>query len=266
MRFKAAYLYQLKTLSKALMAFYVWTIVGLAGIGLLRWLLLDRQTSITLKTVFFNDLLSATVLLVFLVAYGGNTFDGFKLLIQNGIGRRTYFWSKLATMLTLILLGETVNVLYGLFYKRLVAPESTSHVLYLDFLYGRVFEPQIWSFLMTFLITALGFTCLTATAMLVGSLLARFTRRTQLVLLVGGAILLFVLLVAVVKIFLSFALTGHTPSPWFSIVVGLLIGAQGQVISYGQYSVVSPLILGATYSLIVFATAYWTMLKLRVPR
>lgn len=266
MRFKAAYQYQIKTLGRVLMLFYGWTVVGLAGIGLLQWLLFDRHSSITLGTIFFSDLLSATVLFVFLLVYGLNTYDAFTLLIQNGIGRRTYFWSKLATMGSLILLGETVNVGYGYFYKLLIAPQSASHILYLDFLYGRSFETPLLSFFVTFMITALIYLCLTATAMFVGSILARFTRRTQLILLVGGAILLFILLMALVKVFLSFAISKGTPSPWFKNLVGLLIGANGQVVTYGQYSVISPLILDTGYSLALLAATYWAMLKLRVPR
>ncbi|WP_282801894.1 hypothetical protein [Secundilactobacillus kimchicus] len=258
MRFKAAFHYQLKSDVQALLWFYVWGIAGIVVIPLLMWLLFDRSSAYNLNATLPNAL-TAIVLTIFLIAYGGNTFDGFKVLIQNGIGRKTYFWSKAAVMATIIIAGEVVNALYGLFYVAVVDSHGT--VLAFQGFYGKATASPIVSGLITFLITVLFMFCLTMTAMFAGSVLALFSRRTQLILLVGIPILLFIMMFAAAAI----DLPRIWQFTWLSTLAEWVYGYHPNV-QAGTFNAGAPLISGLIYLGVMTGATYAVNLKLKYPR
>lgn len=124
------------------------------------------------------------------------TYDDFKLLIQNGIARKTYWVSRVYTVVIVSLVGELIAALY---YYLVTAPvrgmEPDQAVLKTLFgLYGRSMGSNVFlNILAGMVFTWIYYVGVGLTGMAVGSLLALFNKWTQRLL---------VMVVPVVGVFL----------------------------------------------------------------
>ncbi|ANZ61696.1 hypothetical protein [Secundilactobacillus paracollinoides] len=258
MRFKAGFSYQFKTYLKALGWFYVWAIAGIVILPTLITVVLGQAQHYTLSDALPGGLTSI-VLGIFLVVYGAITYDGFKLFIQNGIGRKTYFWSKTAVLGVIVLVGEVINVLYGWLYENVITSRHSGTMVFFD-LYGKCFHNQVADRLAVVVITILFIGCFLATSMAVGSILGLFSRRVQIILIVGIPILLFIIL----TVLISVNTTSSLKLTWIYDALTFMVGYHKQ--AQGYLNPFAPMISGTLYILIMLGISYGFTLKLRVPR
>ncbi len=258
MRFKVAFSYLLRTYLKTLGFFYACAVAGIVILPALITVILGQAQHYTLADALPGGL-TAIVLGFYLIVYGAITYDGFKLFIQNGIGRKTYFWSKTAALGIIILFGELINILYGWIYENVITTRHGGSMVFFE-LYGKYFNNKAIDWLSVVVITVLFIGCFLATSMAVGSLLGLFSRRIQVTLVVGIPILLFIIL----TVLISVNTTSSLKLTWIYDVLTFMAGYHKQAV--GQLNPFAPMISGAVYILIMLGISYGFTLKLRVPR
>ncbi|KRK99431.1 hypothetical protein FD04_GL002248 [Secundilactobacillus odoratitofui DSM 19909 = JCM 15043] len=260
MRTKAAFKYQFQNLLKLLGWSYLWAVVGIVVLPFIFSLILGQADDYSLSSYIPNGL-TAIVLTIFVFVTGGMTYDGFKLFIQNGIGRKTYFRSKVYALALIIVLGEAINLVYGALYQRLIGKSGT-RLFGLSVLYGDYFKNSAANLLAVLLITLLFIACVAVTGMVIGTILGLFSRRVQVLLIVGIPILMFILLIVLVVLNdqSSLKLT------WLWQFLVFIIGVVNDNIHSGHLVVYAPMISGSVYIAVMLSIAYYLTLKLRVPR
>lgn len=260
MRTKAAYFYQLKSYLKLFGWSLLWTVAALVVVPLLLSVLLGQFDDYSLSTYVPGSLI-ALVLIVFLFVYGGITYDGFKLFIQNGIGRKTFFWSKTYALATITVIMEVINLAYAYMYHRFVTHKSDS-IFAMSGLYGHYFKSALANHVALLLVTLLFFVCVTVTGMVLGSLLGLYSRRVQVFMIVGIPIGFIILIIVLVMLNSQSSLK----LTWLFNFLVYLIGYSGKTTTEGHFNVFAPLISGSVYTCMMLLISFRLTLKLKVPR
>lgn len=173
---------QLKQLAQGYLALLVIFVI----LPLLVALVTGNITNFNLLKTVGNFSLGA-FLALFLFILNVTTYDVFKLLIQNGIARRTYWAARMICLVVLSVLGEAIVALY---YYGVYAPmhslttqralSQTAYSLYADFL-GKnlavnLLAGAVFSIILYILIGTAG--------MLIGSFLALFSKWVQWLIII----------------------------------------------------------------------------------
>lgn len=259
MRIKAALSYQLKNYFKSFGWVYLWSIAVVVILPFVISLLLGRINIYDIND-YLPQFLPALILSFYLFVFGGISYDGFKVFIQNGLGRKTYFISKLLALTVILLVGEAINVLYGWFYHQFI---NTKHnpIMTFSVLYGHYFNTAAANTVSVLIITTLFIACIMVTGMVIGSTLGLFSRRVQRISIIGMPIVLFVLLIVLVMLNdqTSLKLT------WLGDFLLFIVGMK-QSTDTGHFVAFAPMISGALYIIVMLLISYRLTLRFRVPR
>lgn len=261
MKLKKAFQYQLASGAKLLGWTLVWVAVAIVIIPFITAALTGRLGSLNGEDFLPSGILEIA-LMACLVFYSASTYDSFQLMIQNGIGRNTYFYSKTLVIGTLALVGNLVSVLYNL----LVMPFNTSYgqgtaTAVLEGFYYNFFSNNILNDVMSFILLVLLTICISATFTFMGSILSLFERRTQIALIIGVPIILIIALIVVGNAGEETSLK----STWIAKVLLWIAGESGNSGTEGL-NPFHPLFSGILYSVILFGGTYFFNLKLKTPR
>ncbi|WP_203649779.1 hypothetical protein [Secundilactobacillus yichangensis] len=259
MRIKAAFSYQLKNYFKSFGWVYLWSVAVVVILPFLISLLLGRINIYDISN-YLPQLLPAMILSFYLFVFGGISYDGFKLFIQNGIGRKTYFFSKLYALTIILVVGEVINVLYGIFYHRFINAKKNP-VMTFSVLYGHYFNSAAANAVSVFIITILFIACIMVTGMVIGSCLGLFSRRMQRAIIVGAPIVLFVLLAVLVMLNDQTSLKMTWIGDFLLFIVGM-----GNQSNTGHFVAFAPMLSGAIYFIVMLLISYRLTLHFRVPR
>lgn len=259
MKIKKAFQYQLANGAKLLGWTFVWIIVAIIVVPFITTALMGRLGSLSVNDFFSPGLLEFS-LIVFLIFFSAATYDGFQYMIQNGVGRKTYFYSKLLVVGIFAFLGSLVSVLYNMLVLPF-DPGNNDGSFALAGLYDRFFSSSFLNHVMPFIILVLLTICIAATFMFLGSVLSLFERRIQVALVIGIPIVLIIAFMIVVSASqqISLKLT------WIVQMLMWIAGGNGNA-QTGALNPFQPLISGILYSMILFAGTYLFTLKLRTPR
>ncbi|MTV83022.1 hypothetical protein [Secundilactobacillus folii] len=260
MKTKAAFSYQFKNYLRLFGWTYLWAIVLVVFLPLLIALILGQIHGFSVAD-YLPRVLPAIVVGSFVFAFGGITYDGFKLFIQNGIGRKTYFYSKLLALSSILLIGELINVVYGVLYTHFISNRRAA-IFAFSSLYGKYFNSKVENTISVIVITLLFIVCIMVTGMLLGTILGLFSRRAQMMLIVGAPILLIILL----AVLMSVNTQNRLISTWLPQFLLYIIGMSDMSTPQGHFIAFAPMISGSVYIIIVLVTTYYLTLRLRVPR
>ncbi|WP_283680194.1 ABC transporter permease [Lentilactobacillus sp. Marseille-Q4993] len=153
----------------------------------------------------------------FIFAISALTYENFKLLIQNGISRRTFFISQLYVLIAIAAIGAVANVLYGYLTMPLTGVEKFD--TYLN-AYGGFFTNDIVSFIANLIFTWLTTSAIAMTGMAVGSFLSLFSKRLQRLILIAGPIVAFVTLMFVARSIASYSLSVSWVADFVKFIIG----------------------------------------------
>lgn len=133
-----------------------------------------------------SNLAIGFIFFFFIFIISSLTYDNFKLMIQNGISRKTYWLSRVYTVLIISLLGELVSALY---YYGISAPLrqlSTNDAILKTIygLYGHTASSTSVNVLAGIGFTWIFYVGVGLTGMVVGTLLALFSKWVQRILVV----------------------------------------------------------------------------------
>ena len=259
MKLKKAFQYQLASGSKLLGWTVLWIAAAIIVVPIITTALVGRINSLSVNDFLPVGLLEFS-LNVFLIFYSAVTYDGFQNMIQNGIGRKTYFYSKTLVIGLLALVGSLVSVVYNLLVSPF-SPVEREGTFSLETMYYHFFSNGFMNHFMPFVLLVLLTICIAATFMFIGSILGLFERRTQIALIIGVPI---VSLIA----FMILASANEEVSLKLTWIVQALMWIAGETgnAAPGELNPFQPLISGIVYSIIMFAGAYFFNLKLKTPR
>lgn len=194
------------------------------------------------------------------------TYDNFKLLIQNGISRKTYWRARLLNIISLSFIGEAIAMAYYFFVTNPIAHRSFSAGFKYEFygqLYGDFFGAHnlAGNLLMNFLFMWLAFIMLGLCGMAVGSIFSLLTKTVRRIVIIAVPILgLF---------FLGFLINWlartsiHFNFEGLAKFLGFLVGFTGN----NKVGPLNPLIATGTIlivSVIMAAIAYYFNHKLKI--
>lgn len=114
MKFKPVYQYRLRHDASLLGYAYLGIFAGIWWLPTLLSLLLTGRQSALAPSQYLASLFPQFAMQILFFIASGMVYRGFTVLIQNGITRRTYWWAKLASLLTYAGLVSVLNVLYRL--------------------------------------------------------------------------------------------------------------------------------------------------------
>lgn len=260
MKFKEAFQYQFKNGLRLLGWTYLWTVVAVTVVPFLVTLLMGRLNSMQASD-FFAPGIFEFALVVFLIFHSASTYDGFQFMIQNGIGRKSYFYSKVFTIGILALGGSILSVVYNILVAPLNKSNLSDGVFGMDVLYKNFFSNSVLNFLLPFILLVLLTICVAASWMFAGSVLSLFERRTQIAIIIGLPIIAIIALMVIASANeqLSLKLT------WIADVIEWIVGYKDGIAD-GALNPFHPLISGIIYSGLVFGGTYFFNLKLKTPR
>jgi len=260
LKIKAAFSYQLKNYFKSFGWVYLWSIAVVVILPFAISLVLGRINIYDIND-YLPQFLPALILGFYLFVFGGISYDGFKLFIQNGLGRKTYFFSKLYALTVILVVGEVINLLYGVFYRQFINTKKNP-VMTFSVLYGHYFDSAAANTVSVLIITMLFIACIMVTGMVIGSCLGLFNRRVQRISIIGMPVLLFVLLVVLVMLNdqTSLKLT------WLGDFLLFIVGMGNQSADTGHFVAFAPMISGAVYIIVMLLISYRLTLRFRVPR
>ena len=261
MKLKSAFSYQFKNGLRLLGWTGVWAVAAIIVVPFLTKVLLGRLNTLSPGDFLPNGFLGF-VLMVFLIFYSAPTYRGFQFMIQNGVGRKTYFYARFFTIFTLVFLGDLVSSLYNFLEGKISYnyPTLNLHLHIVNF-YNHYFSNGFFNIVVPWLIVFLLFVCVAATCMFFGSILSLFERRFQIALIIG---------VPIVLIFAFIVVRGQADLQltWIGRVLLWIIGGHSNFyhISVGHLNPYAPLFSGIVYSAILFFGTYLFNLKLKTPR
>lgn len=259
MRGKVAFTYQLKNYFKQLGWTYLWAFCLIAVLPFALSVLFG-QAHVYSFTDYLPSELTSMVLGLFVFVSGAITYDGFKLFIQNGIGRRTYFKTKVTALGVIILAGEAINLIYGAVFQTWLTPNGP-YLMGFSKLYGHYFGNSVADNLSVLLITLLFIACVAVTGMVVGGILGQFSRRGQIIMIVAVPILMIILFFVLILLNQQSSLK----LTWLGNLLLLMVGAQPNM-KLGHMIAYAPMISGSIYTVMMLAITYRLTLRLRIPR
>ncbi|ASG80600.1 ABC transporter permease [Lactiplantibacillus pentosus] len=232
-------------------------------------LLVDLLTGNLSHYSFFQDLASMNLgalffLLIFI--FGALTYDNFKLFIQNGISRRTYFSARL---LSLILMSALCVIIGGIHFFAFHAPYmhwSTQQALLKTgtSLYAYAFGSNVTlNVALNLIFNWIFYIGTGLTGMACGTLLALFGKWAKTILIVGapilGVIAIWLLTVVIVRNQSSFSYTGL--EAFLKFLVGYPSHGPADA---GYFNPVMPLITMLVGCGVIGTLAYLFNRKLRI--
>lgn len=257
MRIKAAFSYQLKNYFKSFGWVYLWSIAVVVILPFAISLILGRINIYDISD-YLPQFLPALILSFYLFVYGGISYDGFKLFIQNGLGRKTYFFSKLYALTVILVVGEGINLLYGVFYHHFI---NKNPLMTFSVLYGHYFNSPIANAISVLIITMLFIACIMVTGMVIGSCLGLFNRRVQRISIIGMPVVLFVLLAVLIMLNDQTSLKLTWIGDFLLFIVGM-----NQSTDTSHFVAFAPMISGSIYIIVMLLISYRLTLRFRVPR
>ncbi len=182
----------------------------------------------TLKYFSFTSILKnmpfGTVFSIYLIVISSISYESFKMFIQNGISRRTFFIGKLSTLMILILIGDFINLLFGyLIQIPLVGYERFN--LFMGS-YAGFFHNVFASVLFNYLMSGLLLICLVTFVMAFGSAMSLLSKRLQRLMVIGIPIIGIILIFIATSLWHSMAYKGTWMLNLFKLVVGFNAGNQ----------------------------------------
>lgn len=133
---------------------------------------------------------------VFIFVISMLTYSNFKVLIQNGISRMTFFKSQVIVLLVLTLIGNVINLAYGYLISPLTGDKHFNTFLSA---YNAYFNNPIAAGIVNFVFSWLLLIALSMTGLAIGSFLSLFSKRNQRIILIAAPIALIVVLVFMVQ-------------------------------------------------------------------
>ena len=260
MKFKQAFQYQLKRGLSLLGWTYLWVLVAVTVVPLLITTLAGRINTIQVSDFLPNGILELAILL-FLIFYTLLPYDGFQFMIQNGVGRKTYFYARTLTTCVLALFGCLVSVIYNFAILPFDREALSNDLFGMREMYAHFFSNALVCNLVSFIVWVLFTICVAASANLAGSILALFDRRIQIVLVIGVPIVFFIASTVVSGLNVE----GPVRMTWIGNIVYWIAGEE-KGSPLGTYNPFQPLFAGLVYSLLIFGGSYFLNLKLKTPR
>ena len=260
MKFKQAFQYQLKRGLSLLGWTYLWVLVAVTVVPLLITTLAGRINTIQVSDFLPNGILELAILL-FLIFYTLLPYDGFQFMIQNGVGRKTYFYARTLTTCVLALFGCLVSVIYNFAILPFDREALSNDLFGMREMYAHFFSNALVGNLVSFIVWVLFTICVAASANLAGSILALFDRRIQIVLVIGVPIVFFIASTVVSGLNVE----GPVRMTWIGNIVYWIAGEE-KGSPLGTYNPFQPLFAGLVYSLLIFGGSYFLNLKLKTPR
>lgn len=271
MNLRPTYQYLFKESMKALGLVYLWLIVVFLFLPAMIAMLTGTFNDFSLK-----DQLSAQFLSIpfgfFLFFYFALNATHFKFLIQNGIGRKTFWVGKTLVAGVTIITGEMINLIY--FYAIYAPIAGSQEALFTgintdinghqvvnslaSIFYGRFTGNFTIDFLLTLLVTVIGAAALVATGMAVGAIMSLFSKRTKLIVIIGVPIVLLVLATFVSNLDLP-----TIKATWVFDFIKFSLGA-GDHAKLAHFNPVMPMIFGIIYTAIMLWISRFFNLKLQV--
>ncbi|KRL00472.1 hypothetical protein [Liquorilactobacillus capillatus] len=149
------------------------------------------------------------------------SYDDFKLLIQNGVSRYTYWKAKVITFIGISVLSQTIAIIY-FFLMRLILNGNRweDYSLFMQ-VYGGFFKNTTIAYLVSFIFAILSAGVFSLSCILVGSIFSLFTKR-QRRLIILALITLFI--VGIATISNTYQHIAFNAEPWFVNTLNFLVG------------------------------------------
>ncbi|PWF99541.1 hypothetical protein [Levilactobacillus bambusae] len=188
----------------------------------------------------------------FLIVIGAETYPQFKMMIQNGVSRLTYWRAKVCAILLITFIGTIFNLVYNW-----VARFSISGI---HLAYSQFFTNPAMNILVDFGFEFLILTAVAMTAMAVGSILSLFSRRGQFAWIFLTPIALIVLLIWLINFQERAGLLDET---WIVNFLKFLLGFRQQ---FGHYNPLVPEVTLVIYSGIMAAVSRFFFGQLKIKK
>jgi len=176
---------------------YLWTIVVMLILPALLALITG-----TIQDFSFTDQLAGTpigfLVTSFVFVISSLTYTNFKLLIQNGISRITFFRGEVISLMLVTLITNIINLLFGVL--TLPFSDSKSFNVFTS-MYQSEFSNHFLAGATNFVFSWLWILAFALTGLAIGSLMSLFSKRIQRVIFIAVPVFLFVILVFAVNMF-----------------------------------------------------------------
>ncbi len=184
------------------------------------------------------------------------SYENFKMLIQNGISRKTFFEAQITVYGIFILIGNTINLLYNYLVFLPMTHRSTFNVFMA--LYQKYFDNGFEVLIFNFIFSACTLITTTLVGMMIGSFLSLFSKAWQRILLIGVPIIGAVTLIYMANVVVQH----HLAVTWVAVVVKFMIGeGDSQILNPFP-----PLIFMVIFSLIMLAITRYLFSKKQLKR
>lgn len=207
MSFKPTFAYLFRKSLKTFGLALLWVIFVLIGLPALIALIAGTLGSFSLEDELSAQFISIPLGCILFIYFAMNQ-ESFNFLIQNGVGRRTYWLAKSAVAGIMVILSEVISFiyLYGVYTPLKVHQQFFNGVRVdvngndvasslLAMLYGKFTGNAALDLILTSLVVIVGFAMLTALGMMIGSIMSLFSKRNQwLILAAIGIIVIFLII------------------------------------------------------------------------
>lgn len=192
--------YLLQNILRQLGYVFLWVVVGIILVPIIVMLLSGHASQINVVSTLKNFELGVT-LVVILAAIGMRNYDDFRLLIQNGISRKTYWGAKTIALFSATILAQLLGYFYNLFSSSVFHGESWQESSVYINLYGNFFSSNILNKLFAIVFSVMMSCFIVFAANLIGNFFSLFTRKQKYLMLIA----VITLLVVTFMLFISWA-------------------------------------------------------------
>ncbi|WP_251898416.1 ABC transporter permease [Lactiplantibacillus paraplantarum] len=244
----------------------VLTMIAVLGIFPLFFALVTGNISHYSPLSNFADLNFSVLFFMLIFIIESLTYDNFKLFIQNGISRLTYFQARVLVLFTLSSLFVIINAIY---YYGIHAPYlhwSTNTALMKSgyMLYGHALGNQVWlNILASLFFNWIFYIGVGLTGMACGTLLALFGKWAKTILIIGipvlGMLIIWVIIVIMTRNQSNYNYTGL--ENFFKFIVGYPSHGEAKA---GYFNPTMPFITMLIGCGIIGSLAYLFNRKLRI--
>ncbi len=241
----------------------LWAVVALIFVPIIVTALTGRMNTLSPEDFLPNGFLGFA-LMIFLLIFSAATYDSFQFLIQNGVGRKTYFYSKTLTIISISIIGNIARLLYNWGALPFNKTRNGFEISSFDALYQHYFSGAFFNNMMLFILLVVFTICIAATLMFSGSILSLFDRRVQIILIIGIPIMLILALLIILRVDTGWG----WQLTWIGKAIYWIVGVPAEYTpaDIGHWNLWHPLISGVIYSLVLFGGTYFFNLKLKTPR
>lgn len=147
-----------------------------------------------------------TVLNFYIIAIAALSYENYKFLIQNGISRSTFYKSQLQVLLLLSLICTLISQAYTYIVYGFLNAKSAELSVMQD-TYGHTISNPFVKYVIFFVFSYLIIVSFAMSSMAVGGFLSLFSRRIQVILIIGLPIAGIVLLISLVNFINQYGFT-----------------------------------------------------------